>query len=67
MTESQIITQYIAVLKDQMASMAEEAMMRPKSKRFEAGEFAGRYQGMFESLDILTAILRDEYQQEVQS
>jgi hypothetical protein len=67
MTDSRFITQLISLLKEQQAAIAEDAMLRPKSKRFEAGTIAGRYQGVQMALDTVDALLRDNYEKETRS
>lgn len=61
MNDVQVISQFIGAIKEQMAEISEDAMLRPKSSSFDHGVQAGRYQGLASALDTLDAILRDEY------
>ena len=67
MTESEIIARLLHALNDDMVELAEEAMLRPKGDPFEHGVQCGKYQGMWHSKEILTAILRDDYNREINS
>lgn len=66
-SEAQIITRLIGALKDQMADLAENAMLMPKPDLFGQGLTAGRYQGITQALNTVEAILRDDYDKELKS
>lgn len=55
-----LVSKFIAVIKDQQLGVAEASMMRPKSDPFEHGVQAGRYQGLQLALETLESLLRDD-------
>ncbi len=67
MTEGQFISKLIGMLKEQQADISEDAMLRPKSKRFDAGVVVGRYQGVQQALETVDALLRDNHEKELRS
>ena len=67
MTEGQFVSALISMLKEQLADISEDAMLHPKSKRFEAGVIVGRYQGVCQALDSIDVLLRDNHEKERQS
>ena len=67
MTEGQFVVALIGMLKGQQADISEDAMLHPKSKRFDAGVVVGRYLGVQEALDTIDVLLRDNHEKERQS
>jgi len=59
-----LVSKFIALLKDQQAAIAESAMLRPKSDPFEHGVQSGRYQGIQLALETLESLLRDDLKEE---
>jgi hypothetical protein len=66
-SEAQVVTRLIGALKEQMADIAENAMLMPKPDLFGNGITAGRYQGLMQALNTVEAILRDDYDKEIKS
>ena len=59
-----LVSKFIAAIKDQQRDVAESAMLRPKSDPFEHGVQTGRYQGLQLALETLESLLRDDLKEE---
>lgn len=59
-----VIVQIISALKDEQQTLLEALGKFPKSEPFDHGLAVGSYRGVTDALNIITAVLRDEAEEE---